>query len=133
MVCQYWLVQNPIPKCNTWIWYIKCKKHVSHYLFDYRPKCRYCIFFKKTSPSFADLYVGITEFGKCCDVVLLGHMCKYIALWQKSNHYFECLYTGIANVGKINKYWSQMTIAWFTKHMIYNNHYIMLMFTSFTT
>jgi len=23
---------------------------------------------------------------------------------------------GIANVGKINTYWSQMTITWFTKH-----------------
>jgi hypothetical protein len=57
----------------------------------------------------------------------------------------------IANVGKINTYWSQMTIAWFTKHMgnnaydtqniniwvtmhmTHNNHYIMLMFTSCTT
>jgi hypothetical protein len=93
----------------------------------------YCIFFKKTSPSFADLYVGIAKFGKCCDVVLLGHMCKYIVLWQKSNHYFECLYMGIVDVDKINRYWSQMTIAWFTKHMIHNKHYIMLMFTSFTT
>jgi hypothetical protein len=58
---------------------------------------------------------------------------------------------GISNVGKINAYWSQMTITWFTKHMgnnaydtqniniwvtmhmIHNNHYIMLMFTSFIT
>jgi hypothetical protein len=66
------------------------QKNVSHYLFDCRPKRMYYIFFKKTSPSFVDLYVGIEKFGKCCDV-LLGHMCKYITLWQKSNHYFECL------------------------------------------
>jgi hypothetical protein len=37
---------------------------------------------QKLNPSFVDLYVGIAKFGKCCDVVLLGHICGYITLWQ---------------------------------------------------
>jgi hypothetical protein len=61
MVHKYWLVQNPIPKCNTQIWYIKCKKHVSEYQFDCRLKCMY---FSSQKKSFC------------------GPICGYCKIWQ---------------------------------------------------
>jgi hypothetical protein len=60
MILKDWLVQDLIPKCNTWVWkwYIKCKKYVSQYMIvDINVGIAFSS--QKTRTSFAYLHAGI--------------------------------------------------------------------------
>jgi hypothetical protein len=132
MVLEDWLVQDPIPKCNTQIqkWYIDCKKHVNQYLIiDVNMSISLCS--PKTSPGLLHTYMWVLQ--KLANVVMLfilGHMCKccfsgenWITIF---NAYMRLLQMWVkhTHIGQKWQVHGSQNI-WVTMHMIHKKNNIL--------
>jgi len=118
-----WLVQDPIPKCNTQIqkWYIKCKKHVNQYLIiDLNIGISFCS--RKKSPGLLHTYMWVLQ--KLANVVMLfilGHMCRFFFCGENPmiifNIYMWLLWMWVkqTHIGHKWQVHGSQSI-WYTKH-----------------